>query len=204
MKAAYYRLRCFVGDETERPVLVSGVIVYGRDEAALEKGAERQFARYASPSRPKMKEERIGPYVVESVAALWGEDGEVNWGKVESAVAMQETAELRTGASCVFQSRMAAEVEGKVLTDREAEEYWRKHREILGRAWREEGKGMSGGFYFVGAAYDERLHRPKGKVYLIEAKGLDEAGAICADFVGGKSTWTEWCPAIVWCGPQSD
>jgi len=56
---------------------------------------------------------------------------------------------------------------------------------------------MSGGFFFVGAAYDEISHRPRGKVYLIEAKGLEEAAAICADFVDGTSTWTEWCPAII-------
>ena len=71
MKAAYYRLRCFAEHETEGPVKVASFIAYGRDEAALDKGAERQFARYAAASGPKTNEERIGPYVVGSLAALW-------------------------------------------------------------------------------------------------------------------------------------
>src|SRR4051812_22189535 len=169
MKAAYYRLRCFAEHEPEGPVKVAAFIMYGRDEAVLDKGAERQFARHAAVCEQKTKEERIGPYVVESVAALWGGDEDVDWGKVARAVATEAASELRTRASCVFQSRMGAEnMEGKVLTDHEAEECWRKHREILGRAWREEGKRMSGGPFFVGAAYDEISHRPRGKVYLIE------------------------------------
>jgi hypothetical protein len=81
MKAAYYRLRCLAADETERPALVSGFIVYGLDEAALKMGAERQFARYAADSGPKKREERIGPYTIESVATFWGGDEMVDWGK---------------------------------------------------------------------------------------------------------------------------
>src|SRR5256885_224548 len=118
MKAAYYRLRCFAEHEPEGPVKVAAFIMYGRDEAALDKSAERQFDRYAAASGPKTKEERIGPYLVESVAALWGGDEDVDWRKVARAVAMEAASELRTRASCVFRCRMKAEnMEGKILTD---------------------------------------------------------------------------------------